>query len=85
MIDRETIDELLPLIITSSPYMSAYNDYKELAQIMIPTENTIGKRLRARLKGPVTPRTTPKIGRNEPCTCGSGKKYKNCCINESNK
>lgn len=20
-----------------------------------------------------------KIGRNEPCTCGSGKKYKNCC------
>lgn len=24
-------------------------------------------------------RTTPKIGRNEPCPCGSGKKYKNCC------
>ena len=22
---------------------------------------------------------TPKIGRNEPCPCGSGKKYKNCC------
>ena len=21
---------------------------------------------------------TPKIGRNEPCTCGSGKKYKHC-------
>ncbi|MCI8273256.1 MAG: preprotein translocase subunit SecA [Clostridia bacterium] len=21
----------------------------------------------------------PKIGRNDPCTCGSGKKYKNCC------
>ncbi|WP_091641948.1 preprotein translocase subunit SecA [Aquisalimonas asiatica] len=20
-----------------------------------------------------------KVGRNEPCTCGSGKKYKNCC------
>ena len=24
-------------------------------------------------------RETPKIGRNEPCPCGSGKKYKNCC------
>ncbi len=24
-------------------------------------------------------RETPKIGRNEPCTCGSGKKYKKCC------
>ncbi|MGB0446311.1 MAG: preprotein translocase subunit SecA [Pseudomonadales bacterium] len=21
----------------------------------------------------------PKVGRNEPCTCGSGKKYKHCC------
>ncbi|MBR6947935.1 MAG: SEC-C domain-containing protein [Muribaculaceae bacterium] len=20
----------------------------------------------------------PKIGRNDPCPCGSGKKYKNC-------
>ena len=31
------------------------------------------------LKKYVEVRTTPKIGRNEPCTCGSGKKYKNCC------
>ena len=21
----------------------------------------------------------PKVGRNDPCTCGSGKKYKKCC------
>ena len=21
-----------------------------------------------------------KVGRNEPCTCGSGKKYKKCCV-----
>ena len=27
-------------------------------------------------------RTEPKIGRNEPCPCGSGKKYKSCCINK---
>ncbi|MBO0695005.1 MAG: SEC-C domain-containing protein, partial [Verrucomicrobia bacterium] len=24
-------------------------------------------------------RSVPKVGRNEPCPCGSGKKYKNCC------
>ena len=24
-------------------------------------------------------RGLPKVGRNEPCPCGSGKKYKNCC------
>ncbi|MDA8335538.1 MAG: SEC-C metal-binding domain-containing protein [Peptococcaceae bacterium] len=21
-----------------------------------------------------------KTGRNDPCPCGSGKKYKNCCL-----
>ncbi len=26
-----------------------------------------------------TSTTQPKIGRNEPCSCGSGKKYKKCC------
>ena len=25
------------------------------------------------------PKRTQKIGRNDPCICGSGKKYKNCC------
>lgn len=27
-------------------------------------------------------RTKPKIGRNESCPCGSGKKYKKCCMNK---
>ena len=26
-----------------------------------------------------TPKKSEKIGRNAPCPCGSGKKYKNCC------
>ncbi len=25
-------------------------------------------------------RQGPKVGRNDPCPCGSGKKYKNCCL-----
>ena len=24
-----------------------------------------------------------KVGRNDPCPCGSGKKYKNCCLREN--
>jgi uncharacterized protein YecA (UPF0149 family) len=24
-------------------------------------------------------RDKPKVGRNDPCPCGSGKKYKKCC------
>ena len=30
-------------------------------------------------------RTGPKIGRNDPCPCGSGKKYKKCCIDSQSK
>jgi hypothetical protein len=30
--------------------------------------------------GPVAPYRAPvKVGRNDPCSCGSGKKYKKCC------
>jgi Predicted metal-binding protein related to the C-terminal domain of SecA len=27
-----------------------------------------------------TIQTTPKVGRNDPCPCGSGLKYKKCCM-----
>ncbi len=27
----------------------------------------------------LTPKRSTKVGRNDPCPCGSGKKYKNCC------
>jgi hypothetical protein len=27
-------------------------------------------------------REIPKVGRNDPCPCGSGKKYKKCCLKE---
>lgn len=33
-----------------------------------------GKMVQAPLK-----REAPKVGRNDPCFCGSGKKYKKCC------
>ncbi len=34
---------------------------------------------------PVVKKASEKIGRNDPCPCGSGKKYKNCCmLKESN-
>jgi len=35
------------------------------------------------IDGEISPRTvvraSPKTGRNDPCPCGSGKKYKHCC------
>jgi SEC-C motif domain protein len=29
--------------------------------------------------GQTVRRESPKVGRNDPCPCGSGKKYKKCC------
>ena len=35
---------------------------------------------RALRQGPAPVRASgPKVGRNDPCPCGSGKKYKQCC------
>ena len=34
---------------------------------------------RMRSEIPATPVTRKKVGRNEPCPCGSGKKFKKCC------
>jgi len=32
------------------------------------------------LRNPSAPtKASPKVGRNEPCPCGSGKKFKKCC------
>jgi uncharacterized protein YchJ len=31
------------------------------------------------LRGTSMPATRQKVGRNEPCPCGSGKKFKKCC------
>ena len=50
-----------------------------------PAERRYGKRpaLRQpseeRTKQETVRRETPKVGRNDPCPCGSGKKYKHCC------
>ena len=34
-------------------------------------------------QGPAPRKSTPKVGRNDPCPCGSGKKYKQCCLGKA--
>ncbi len=45
-------------------------------QVAKPDENTHGD---GSEQGTQKPRTVQKVGRNDPCPCGSGKKYKKCC------
>ena len=44
--------------------------------VEIPQQTAVPER--ERKQEPVR-RDAPKIGRNDPCPCGSGKKYKHCC------
>ncbi len=51
-----------------------FNEEPELIQAPEPEEvppSTVGSPLQ---------KAGPKIGRNDPCPCGSGKKYKKCCL-----
>ena len=40
------------------------------------------KEIKRQYSDSVTVRIEEKIGRNDPCPCGSGKKYKKCCIDK---
>ena len=54
---------------------------KEVSGGNIPTEAKQAKGAQASDNTPLQPvkRDAKKVGRNDPCPCGSGKKYKNCC------
>ncbi len=38
---------------------------------------------RAVRQGPAPVRSEAKVGRNDPCPCGSGRKYKQCCLGKA--
>ncbi len=48
---------------------STHESFRKLRQAALPKAPTVARASAAR------------VGRNEPCPCGSGKKYKRCCIN----
>lgn len=61
---------------TINAMMHVQIERKEETKPQMVTQAPTSERLIQR--GPYK-RATPKIGRNDKCPCGSGKKYKNCC------
>ena len=59
-------------ITSASLDNSAVNSINEVGESNIPTKSGNSKPEPIKNDG-------PKVGRNDPCICGSGKKYKNCC------
>lgn len=56
------------------------DDYLEDLELDYPREGDLGEFDEEDDEQPATVvRMTPHVGRNDPCPCGSGKKYKKCC------
>jgi len=66
MIQEDTLKRLYFTVITQKPA-----ERKQVAQPVAAThgEEPVKRQAKA----------DKKVGRNDPCPCGSGKKYKNCC------
>ena len=62
---------------TVDAYATAPAQQAAPAQVAAP-EGAIGPSSSPRSSKPLQ-REEPKVGRNDPCPCGSGKKYKKCC------
>lgn len=58
--------------------------WKQFYKHTMPTFRNLADDIREeRLSGAMPPPVSPaqvKVGRNDPCPCGSGKKYKKCCL-----
>ncbi len=60
--------------VTKYVLRAVVRDNLQRVQVAKPTMTSSGKEESTKRK----PRVSKKIGRNDPCPCGSGKKYKNC-------
>lgn len=88
--DNEDFEDLFfPLMVLAGVYDDEENDvgmnisdseYQNLCDTLPETLNDIAAFWRAVRNKPQTVRREgAKVGRNDPCPCGSGKKYKACC------
>ena len=81
-INRETVELIMRVKIQEkSPEEAAADNARKLRQLQAENEKQMKEKRslekEAKQKTPVK-RNAPKISRNDPCPCGSGKKYKNC-------
>lgn len=65
-------------IYTHDKAMTLLSEDPRLAQFLRPMNlPPIPQQL---LRKPTSPKAVGRVGRNEPCPCGSGKKFKKCCL-----
>ena len=71
-IDQDVVKTMLHLVPRENV------DRVQIVKKMITNLNEAGKAGTEKAK-PKVKSSSEKVGRNDPCPCGSGKKYKKCC------
>ena len=67
--------KILKSLYSIDPTHSNLIEFKDVIERMVVSE----KKGHIPLSNSVSVRQTPKVGRNDPCPYGSGKKFKKCC------
>lgn len=82
MFRMSTSYEAMETFLKELPQMYVHNETKALGPNAQPQGNAPpagGAGQAPNQKSQPLRKTGPKVGRNDPCPCGSGKKYKKCC------
>jgi hypothetical protein len=79
--------------VWEAPKVSSSTPMKNFEEILLAKSSPVERLLRKERnrqpdrpihpglgRGSGTPARSRKVGRNEPCPCGSGRKYKRCCL-----
>ena len=69
-------------IIGQGDFAVTNKDHKTVFSFRIPSVERIDFVKNPYKEDPV--KRSPTVGRNDPCPCGSGKKYTQCCLNKDN-
>lgn len=64
-----------------TPVPESAQDSKQVADLIVTAALAIYEYIDKSIYQPSLPMRSSKIGANEPCPCGSGKKFKKCCRN----
>ncbi len=75
--DAETVAPVAPVAARRAPAVMQPGNRGALAPPTRTVESGPGVQMQQRAQ--TVRSNTPKVGRNDPCPCGSGKKYKVCC------
>lgn len=80
IIDTKSVDDNKAYVSFEAQYTQAGKDHSHKEKGLFEREHGKWRFVTGEdLKNPTVRYETPRPGRNEPCPCGSGRKYKKCC------